>query len=284
MNPIAAFHTNRRPTPVSRARSNTPAQSIWQECAPRRPSRQQRGVPRRVLSVQHVLSNPVKYKDPTGHADECSTAIGACGGEPPDPRDLLFWILKELNYLPTMPDGVEIKELLSPELIPFSSYYGRLFLAGSEFHDLVKDGALLDVKDKIEDLLGDKIRLGDFWFEYSTPGNILFGFYGTAWGWDSTSLHIGAGFAQIMDGVRGKGIGPLGLGFDTADDFSAIDLGIQLYNEAYAPDGRVTATEFLEMLSNFESLSTMNPATSTSNPVPLDPGWPYFQGFFYNDG
>jgi hypothetical protein len=72
---IVPSHTSRRPTPVSRARSNTPAQSIWREYAPGRPSRQTRGVPRQVLSVQHVSGNPVKYQDPTGH---CAQDDYAC--------------------------------------------------------------------------------------------------------------------------------------------------------------------------------------------------------------
>ena len=83
---IVPSHTSRRPTPVSRARSNTPAQPIWREYAPGRPSRQTRGVPRKVLSVQHVSGNPVKYQDPSGH----------CAGDPSDLNNPDFgcWFLQ----------------------------------------------------------------------------------------------------------------------------------------------------------------------------------------------
>jgi hypothetical protein len=40
-----------------------------------------RGVPRLVLSVQHVLGNPVKYQDPTGHR-ACASGIEVCAPKP----------------------------------------------------------------------------------------------------------------------------------------------------------------------------------------------------------
>ncbi len=113
--------------------------------------------------------------------------------------------------------------------------------------------------------LGDELVIGGEWFEYSTPGNIAYGFLGAALGFTKAEIAIGAGVAQANDyyrvacsgqtpcevgpiaanprpiGKAGPGpmlpdIWPLG---DTVDDAYAVRLGYDLYG---ATGGRATAS------------------------------------------
>jgi hypothetical protein len=129
------------------------------------------------------------------------------------------------------------------------------------FYNLVRTKARFDVKWKIKEGLGPHIKLGPNWFEFSAPGNILFGYYGDEVGYTSDLLHIGAGVAQVMDvgawawGVGGPNNFP-GLGapktlMDTSDDYYAVDFGIFLHQN-YSGDGQLTELEFLEGLSTFK--------------------------------
>jgi len=123
------------------------------------------------------------------------------------------------------------------------------------FAGLVGDGKKFDVKDNIETRLGKQAYLGNDWYEFSTTGNILYGFYGMAAGFSSLELHAGAGYAQLNDALHGRdGIGPYG--FDTEGDYYAIEFGIFLYNN-YFGDGELTTEEFLAALEAFEHTDKM---------------------------
>ncbi|MDT8306750.1 MAG: polymorphic toxin type 44 domain-containing protein [Anaerolineae bacterium] len=228
----------------------------------------------------------MNHTDPTGHYVCRSPKI--C--EPPllagtastDPRNLTPWIVAEANYLPTLPEGERIALGLEPA--PHSPSTRCAVCSAHSFNELVKDGAPLDVKDKILRELGTTIQLGGVWFEYSTPGNILFGYYGSAWGFAPVELHAGAGFAQLQDYCRSREtpLGPVSLLFDTADDYYAIEFGIELYYEGYATDRIVTISEFTSLLISYENLSKMALRSAPLSDA-FNPNWPYWQGYFYND-
>ncbi len=127
-------------------------------------------------------------------------------------------------------------------------------LASLLFIELVKSGAPWDIKIEMEKQLGRELVIGGEWFEYSTPGNIAYGFLGAALGFSKAEIYGGAGVAQAGDyatGCSGKSpceIGPLysppmsrsgsprgpyspaifPLG-DTVDDAFAVRLGFELY-------------------------------------------------------
>ncbi len=238
-------------------------------------------------------NNPLRYQDPSGHRacedDDCLRS-GPVIIKPPktsghsDPRDLTQWLVAEANQLASLPEGRAIRsELLSNKGPGFSSL--RVVLAFYRFYQLARDGASLDFKDKTKLTLGKTIQLSGIWFEWSTPGNMLYGFYGTAWGVPHDLLHLGASYAQVADHIRNpaeSSLGPPATMFDTLEDYVAIDFGITLYYQAYLPDQKVTQEEFAALLVNYAYLTLL-----AQEPAPLDqmsnPDWPYEAGYFDND-
>jgi hypothetical protein len=204
----------------------------------------------------YVEGNPVNYVDDDGHVPHRpytqSTTNNAGSG--PDIRDLTNWLPKAAVYMATYPEIQAIKNLNSS-----TNSYDRL-VAFIRFYNMVHAGAKFDVKLKIHDQLGDPIKLGGRWYEYSTPGNILFGFYGTAAGYDSETLHRGAGGAQLWDYVhwlwngdqcKSVSVGGPDTYLDTSDDYYATMFGIWLYNTYYATTGTFTEYQFAEGLKVF---------------------------------
>jgi hypothetical protein len=120
---------------------------------------------------------------------------------------------------------------------------------------------------QIKNELGETVKFGSQWYEFSTPGNILYGFYGLAAGFAKQELHVGAGVAQWQDHVnKGSEIGDWSTLLDTSDDYYAIEFGFFLYENYYANDGELTESEFLEALSLFGDADKM-----AIKPTPEDP-------------
>jgi hypothetical protein len=226
----------------------------------------------------------VKYRDPSGHR-ECEFDTFNCTPPPSgqtEASDLTKWIVEELNTLPTLTEGQAIRTgfgvspgAVAPNCVTCSYYI---------LNQLVRDGAPLDVKDKIEEELGQTLRLGDYWFEFSIAGNILYGFYGSAWHISPAGLHLGAGVAQLQDYLRDRSteLGPPSTYFDTPDDYYAIEFGIELYYRGYAPDGIVTVGEFTALLTTFAEFQQLSHRPEPPG-IAFNPNWPYNQGYFYND-
>jgi hypothetical protein len=126
--------------------------------------------------------------------------------------------------------------------------------AKSEFESVVADSKKYDVKDNMLESLGHTIKIGNNWYEYSTAGNILYGFYGKEAGWTDLELYAGAGIAQYEDWKRGEGdLGPRVPPFfgDTTDDHFAVRFGIYLYENYYAGDDVLTVADLLNALENY---------------------------------
>jgi hypothetical protein len=122
----------------------------------------------------------------------------------------------------------------------------------------VKDGATYDVKDRIKDQIGLDTKIGNNWYEYSTAGNILYGFYGKAAGFTELELRAGAGAAQIRDHiVEGDDIGIWQTYYDTEDDYAAVGLGMFLYDNYYKKDKKLTKADLLDALESYENANKM---------------------------
>jgi hypothetical protein len=139
---------------------------------------------------------------------------------------------------------------------------GAKTLAFSKFKTLVEDGAKYDVKDEIERTIGLDTKIGNEWYEFSTAGNILYGFYGTAAGFSEAELRLGAGYAQAADYYDKKkaGIGPWypPYLFDTEVDYYAVGFGIYLYDNYYKDDKKLTTADLLEALKSYEHADKMD--------------------------
>jgi hypothetical protein len=235
------------------------------------------GNPQALNRYSYVLNNPLRYTDPMGHREDEGT------GYEPDPNywlDLTFWLVSEANYGAML---FEVQMIRLNNMLGNSgpSCAGNQVVAWSMFYELVHDSAPWDFKDQIQRKVGDPIRLGGLWVEYSTPGNILYGFSGAASGFSLEMLHIGAGVAQVRDHIVEGGplSGPETL-FDTADDFYAVEFGYKLYKEAYISDKKLTVSEFNALSVQYEHRDQMMVAKPPSPGQPANPDWPYKPGYF----
>jgi hypothetical protein len=132
---------------------------------------------------------------------------------------------------------------------------GHIEQAGPKFINLVGDGKKYDIKDKmLKYLQGKSTNLGNGWFEYSTAGNILFGFYGESVGFSPLELHVGAGYAQVQDFILNGDHpfpGSIFTFFDTPDDYYAVKFGGYLYQNYYIKNQKLTRDDLVEALQNF---------------------------------
>jgi hypothetical protein len=199
----------------------------------------------------YTFNNPVLYVDPDGHAPckpgyRCVTPIA-------DKRDVTKWLVAA---------AVDIAESEEMQSVKEANSEFRKLDAIAEFESVVADGMKYDVKDKmLEEFKGDPIKIGDNWYEYSTAGNIIYGFYGKEAGWSDFELYAGAGKAQIEDHfLRDEGdLGPLRPPYygDTVDDHFAVKFGIYLYDNYYADDGILTVADLLDAFENYGYVDRM---------------------------
>ncbi len=233
--------------------------------------------PQTLNHYSYVSNCPMQHIDPSGSAQE----EGA--GSTYDHAywlDLLLWLVREANRDASIWETRHLNSL-NTGLVPESDPLSSKVEAYGMFTEIVKDSAPWDFKDQIKNDLGDPIRIGGKWFEYSTPGNILYGFYGCAAGFTPLELHIGAGYAQLQD-QRNEGaeIGGLPTLFDSPDDYYAIEFGVELYNQTLAQGKPVTVGAFSALLTNYGRLNDMAVRQARDPDRPQAEGWPYQPGRF----
>jgi hypothetical protein len=194
-------------------------------------------------------------------------------------RDILYWLVVEANY-----DADKVWDMLQ-----FNRWGGlsigllpTRLLMYPDFKAMVQDSAPWDFKDRVEQDLGDPVRIGGMWFEYSTAGNILYGFYGRAAGFSLLELQAGAGWAQIEDHNRtGDEVGTLLTLFDTETDYYAVEFGSRLYDETRGQEKPLTIGTFMSELKRYEYLQWMAVRADPGHTeMPKAEGWPYQPGRF----
>jgi RHS repeat-associated protein len=237
------------------------------------------GNPQSLNRYSYVNNNPLKYTDPTGHMVAEDSTAGPT--PPPDPYDLTYWLVMEMNQHSVSPEIMQIwvlNQLAAGSGLPGTSCKA---LAFHMYIQLVADRHRWDFKYQIEYKLGDSIELGGEWFEFSTPGNIHYGFVGAAAGFSRTALRIGAGVAQAWDDLRSDEpdatIGGLDTWFDASTDFYAVEFGVQLY-ENYGSN--VTVEEFNALLVSYTDRSKLAYKGPPQDVRPVPSGWPYAPGAF----
>ena len=276
----------------------------------------------------YVEANPVNRTDPTGqHWDP----FGAAGT--PNPRDLTDWLYREIV---TNANHPAVRRLRAWNAIAYGwegvgliacgvgvmagqpviiAGGGVVIVGGAVFHttalyeysQLVKNGALWDVKDEIGIQLGPGITLCSFGtcykdIEYSVPGNIHFAYIGVAAGFFGWEIQAGAAWAEIHDPAHdpesreyvGPYVGPDGFGEvfgptwwdpsslnfgDEPVDHEAVTLGIKLWQKY---EGRMTRSDFETELGSY--IGRLARCAPDSEPVEEDVArnWPYPVGYFNN--
>ena len=204
----------------------------------------------------YVGNRPIILNDPTGHEGGDCYDRGYCQK---DYRDLTAWLVLAAVDITNSPEMQNIKVL---NTFGGDGGLGGKITAFWEFKGLVGDGKKYDVKDEIKNQLGNKTKIGDQWFEYSTAGNILYGFYGRAVGFSKTELRAGAGYAQWADYKRDpkNGVGPCDSKHfcDTKVDYYAVGFGMYLYDEYYERDNQLTQTDLLEAMEKYQDIDKMD--------------------------
>ena len=247
----------------------------------------------------YVVNNPINFVDPSGLAPYIPP-------EPPNHRDLTYWLYAELSE---NANGYYIQHIRSLWASRNPADKSRALAA---FYFLVKDRAEWDFKHQIDDELGQGIVLRDTndyrWYEYSVPGNIHYGFVGRAAGFSGSLLHGGAGVAEIKDPAHveaGEACCPyfcsVGLikgipyaiciqlgcyyinpewwqtAFDEPGDWWNVEFGVQLF-DAYST--RLTFDQFQDFLGTQGSWLTPASFTPEWNWINPKSGWPYETGRF----
>jgi RHS repeat-associated protein len=230
----------------------------------------------------YVQNNPLRYTDPTGHKPCWATEKYSC-----DKRDVTKWLADALTDTASSAEIAFIYSYLSGESTKMDGS-GNFLAAMAMYFQLVRPGGKYDVKLKIQGVLHtDVVKIGNNWYEYSTTGNILFGYYSNAAGFTLEEIQKGAGYVQKYDYWR-KGcpedpkcdtvLGTEDTYFDSPDDFSAIQFGHELFDSNAASDGVITADELTIALDDY---AAPYPLDIKPDPGGFMPGGPYPADYFY---
>src|SRR5690606_30192065 len=151
---------------------------------------------------EYGYNNPVKYIDPTGHENCISLDDDSCGVDATPPAntnydrqyDLTAWLAREMVINVQSPEMQEVIAYMNPDIDSYPIWAGGLneYIMGSvsagysAFLSLNHENAKWNIKIPIQEELGDAVILCGTkscgWFDYSTPGNIHFGFMAAAAG------------------------------------------------------------------------------------------------------
>jgi RHS repeat-associated protein len=229
------------------------------------PSRQERN------PYLYSYNNPTNYTDPSGLKP--TLPIDS------DDRDLTDWLIRQLNANLSAPSTADIRRLNFEGVVPDVLQWvfncpttvdvvdraaGKA-LAFAYWIHLVKDRARYDYKHAIKAKMGESIRLcyqtGCEWLDYSVPGNINYGYTGRAAGFTGFELHSGASYAEVCDPAHSladklcpvDGSGYFNTdwaltAFDDPTDYTAVELGIELYSRN--PSG-VNRDDFERLLGKY---------------------------------
>jgi RHS repeat-associated protein len=256
--------------------------------------------PRSLHAYVYVENNAVNLTDPSG-------LVPYIPPEPPNHRDLTYWLYTELHENANGYYAQRIRTLWASK---DPTDKGRSLAA---FYLLVKDEAEWDFKHRIRTEFREKSIVlrhtgGYRWYEYSVPGNIHYSFVGRAVGFSGSVLHGGAGIAEIKDPAhveageaccpiycRAGWVGPvpyavcIPLGcyyvnpewwrtaFDEPRDWQNVEFGVQLFDTYGA---RLSFDQFQDFLATRGDWLTPAPYTPEWYWVNPYGGWPYEVGRF----
>jgi len=238
--------------------------------------------------LQTPAPQPVPTPPPPGGPVPTSTPIPTAVPQPevPDYRDLTHWLYNELHE---QVNSWYVQRLVALRSRSQPDRYVRAYAA---WYLLVRNEAKWDFKHKIRDTLGRSILLGHEppvrWYEYSVPGNIFYGFIGSAATFTGIELHTGAGYAEITDQAHVDD-GEAGwcflkcvyvnwdwlyTEFDEPGDWQNVQFGIDMFKNY----GRtLTFDQFQNRLSTHGNSLTKGSQWKSND---VQPDWPYRVGRF----
>ena len=256
------------------------------------------GNPQSANRFSYTINNPVKFVDSSGHAYEDGQGIlwrrngdgqlrpinlYAPGAGHSD-RDLTYFAATQAN-----------QQANSGILQYLQEINGRHGITGRGltfqlYEKLVGDGKPWDFKDQIKNELGESFRLCSqqdcTWVEYSTLGNILYGYTSMIAGFTQFEIRGGAGYAEARDPENKENYNtPFGYfpldrlltGFDDAEDYHAVGAGIEMYIR-YGKN--VSIRQFQELVVDYQK--GFASGSSDDRPVQVADEFPYPPGAFTN--
>jgi len=252
--------------------------------------------PQSLNRYSYALNNPVKYTDPTGHETQCMSDCDFPADYPVQ-YDLTDWLVNEMTTNAQSSEIKNIAELGSLETslflgLLYELYYGEDFSAAQlgMFFELNSETGIWNFKIAMSEQIGGAVSLCGAtncgWFDYSTPGNIHFGFVAAAAGIPMDLSQDAGGLLQFKDGFTGDGEWQKEWSETTSGedprDWAAVQFGYYLYQKYGA---NMTSAQFRSELTT-DVMSTLQEPDwygATGNPVEV-PGPPTSQENQYQYG
>ncbi|MFZ1537191.1 MAG: polymorphic toxin type 44 domain-containing protein [Chromatiaceae bacterium] len=200
--------------------------------------------------------------------------------------DMTAWLVSEMvsnvngtemAAMEAVLDQPQPINMSGPFVIVVDTRYLQMLIG--PFYQLNKTYGLWDFKQKMEDLGGGVILCGSsecVWVDYSTPGNIHYGYIAAAIGVPKQLSQGAGGFLEVSSptGEPG-GVSTL---FENPEDWAGVDFGYQLY-DSFGDD--MTLAEFQSALTTDVSEGLQRPPSTFEPPWPAKPQENHYPlGFF----
>ena len=235
----------------------------------------------------YAYNNPLNYTDPSGHFPELPPNDGPCldgncDFNPPDEQvDMTEWLVNELAnqaQVIQQDDQAHLDQCISGgnSFECYIEFVGYLY--GSHL-DWFGNYGKYDIKRGMKEIYGGAVVLcgneGCSWVDYSTPGNIMYGYLSAVRGVSQTASWIAGGILESLDNEK-VNWGYSSSWFDNPGDKAAVDFGYQLF-EIYGND--LTVDEFKEAL-NADVLNTLQEPKRVPIIPPVPQNNQYPPGYF----
>ena len=257
--------------------------------------------PQSLNRFSYVRNNPLKFVDPSGHREiECDPGTPGCdrNGRQITPYDLTSYLAAAMTAHGEDARLEHIADGINPEMgymtlggdggLAWLGYgAGRGGGAYTQFLGLEGPYAEWDIKQKIlQELRQGVILCGEVcdWYDYSTPGNIHFGYMAGLAGINHDIAAVAGGAEEQKDLVsEGKGLHPeycKGLACDNPQDQAAVDFGYSLAGKY--PNGITAADLRKELTVSWTSQFQRPIDPSFQPPYPASPGINYYGPNHFN--